>query len=999
MKSSRVEEEEAQVRSWDRNRELLKAPPVCSQCTPTKAEGPRGRAVFSDCSKALPLEFSLEPAPHPSELDSPAPALSGVNESSSWALSDTQTDFQTVQNDFKRSLQEKCERVREGGETGCMTPLISIYTDLYITEGLSEEVSTQHEERHLEALSKNTVHEAAIRCQDVFKQLPLDKGPVRVVLSSGVAGVGKTFSVLKFCLDWAKGSENQELDLVLPLSFRELNLTRRGRYSLLELMHIFHPLLCPVSAQTLALSKVLFIFDGLDEFRVPLDFNCEVISEVTQRSEVSILLVNLIKGSLLSSALIWITSRPVAASRIAVSFVDRFTEVRGFLADKKAEYFSKRFPDEEQCAIVLSHIRSSRSLHTMCQIPIFCWITTTVLDHMLRRAEKGPLPQTLTDMYAHFLFVQIQRKKNYGAKSSGPELSTADCELLLRLGRLAFEHLHKGHLMFYEEDLKDVGLDLAEGSVFSGLCTKIFKQESIIFNKSVYCFVHLSVQEFLAAVYTHHCFRKKKDYLKQIVKNWDKTGSSIDVFLKAALETSLVSSSGHLDLFVRFLHGLTLDSNRRLLGALLGPTPIDPQARQRVVHNLKKMKTKTSPDRSINIFHCLTELNDHSVRQQIQEFLKSDDKSKKVSEIQCSALAHMLQMSEEVLEELDLRRYNSSRAGRLRLVPAVRNCTKALLVGCGLSKVHIEVVASALWCNPSHLRLLDLSENLEVNSQMKVLCEGLQSSHCRLQTLRLNDCGLSESSCASLASALSSNPSHLVDLELGDNPDLKDSGVERLCTFLQSPDCRIQIIRLWACGLSELSCASLASALKSNPSHLVDLELGNNPGLQDSGVTHLCALLQSPDCRLEILGLNNCGLTQFSCSSVVSALKSNPCSRLKVLELGENRDLRDPGVQSLCVLLRSPDCGLEALRLWSCGLSESSCASLAAALQWNPSRLRELDLGENPKLKDSGVESLCAFLLSPDCGLEKLSSVSSVSVRGPSHQSSTNEDLSLSKRS
>ncbi|KAK7878918.1 hypothetical protein WMY93_030852 [Mugilogobius chulae] len=331
----------------------------------------------------------------------------------------------------------------------------------------------------------------------------------------------------------------------------------------------------------------------------------------------------------------------------------------------------------------------------------------------------------------------------------------------------------------------------------------------------------------------------------------------------------------------------------------------------------------------------------------------------------------MLQMLEEVVEELDLKKYNTSLTGRLRLVPAVRNCTKALLTGCGLSKVHTEVVASALRCSPSHLRLLDLSENPEVNSHLKVLCEGLQSPNCRLHTLRLNDCGLSESGCLALASALTANPSHLMDLELGDNPDLKDSGVKQLCTFLQSPDCRLKIIRLWACNLSEQSCSYLAAALKSN-SHLVDLELGNNPGLEDCGVKHLCDLLQSPDCPLEIIGLNNCSLTDYSCSALVSALKSNSCSRLKVLELGENRDLKDVGVQRLCGLLQSPDCRLEALRLWSCGLSQSSASSLASALELNPFHLKELDLGENPKLKDSGVQRLCAFLQTPHCRLQKL---------------------------
>ncbi|XP_076733923.1 protein NLRC3-like [Maylandia zebra] len=785
----------------------------------------------------------------------------GLQTGSQSSCVQTDVGLQEVLDEHKISLRRRCERVTEGSdETGSRTLLNRIYTELYITEGQSEEVHSQHEVRQLETASKmDALHDAPIRCQDIFKALPDQQRPIRVVLTNGMAGVGKTFSVQKFTLDWAEGLDNQHVSVVVLLSFRELNLIRDEQYSLLELLHVFHPTLQKVTAEKLAVSQLLFIFDGLDESRLSLDFtNRKLLSDVTQKSSVSQLLTNLIQGNLLPFALVWITSRPAAANQIPPTCVDRLTEVRGFTDAQKEEYFRRRFTDEELSSRIISHMKTSRSLHIMCSIPVFCWITATVLEHMLTTEQRGELPKTLTDMYSHFLLVQTKRKKNKyheGRETSPQELTEADREVLLKLGRLAFEHLEKGNIMFYQEDLEQCGLDVTEASVYSGVCTEIFKRECVIFQKPVYCFVHLSIQEFLAAVYMFQCHTTRKT---EVLKNFlgqKYNESSLDDFLNRAMEKSLQSKNGHLDLFVRFLHGLCLESNQRLLVGLLGQTEISPGTIQRVINNLKEMNSdEISPDRSINIFHCLMEMNDLSLFQEIQEFLKSENRSEKeLSEIQCSALAFMLQMSEEVLGELDLQKYNTSERGRQRLIPAVRNCRKAGLTHCGLSESHCEVVASALKSNPSHLTQLDMSRNYKLqDSGVKLLCAGLESPNCRLETLRLSVCGLSEISCDYLAAALKSNPSHLRQLDLSSNNKLQDSGVKHLCGFLESPGCGLETLGLMSCGLSEISCDYLAAALKSNPSHLRELDLrGNN--LKDPDVKQLSDLQQSPDYRLKTL--------------------------------------------------------------------------------------------------------------------------------------------------
>ncbi|XP_039540916.1 NACHT, LRR and PYD domains-containing protein 4E-like isoform X1 [Pimephales promelas] len=773
---------------------------------------------------------------------------------------------------LKCGLKKKYQCVFEGmSMQGDSTLLNNIYTDLYITQGGSEQVNTEHEVRQIEVASRrHEAQEIQVECTHLF-EAPEQDEEIRTVLTKGVAGIGKSVSVQKFVLDWAEGKENQDISFIFPLPFREMNLKEKEKLSLMDLITQFFPETKGLNLTRRNQFKVLFILDGLDECRLPLKFDCnETWRDVSSPASLDVLLTNLMKGNLLPSALVWITSRPAAASKIPPDCIDRLTEIRGFSDAQKQEYFRKRFKDDIQANTIIDHVKQSKSLFIMCHIPVFCWISATVLQNILEEKRNNDVrntqadeisktlqesntedtPKTLTQMYTHFLRFQIQQScRKYDGEYT-PDVSW-DKDTILSLGKLAFHQLERNNLIFYDTDLEACGLDVYKASVYSGMCTQIFKKETGIVLGTMYCFVHLSIQEFIAALYAHLFLDINKtsvfDHESTEQKNRNET--MID-FLKTAVDKALESDNGHLDLFLRFLLGLSLQSNRRLLRGLLTQRDGTDQSNKGIVRRLlrgrltkkddtdrrnkeivqyikQKLEANLPAERSINLFYCLNELNDQTLVNEIQTHLsKGSLSSGDLSPAQWSALAFVLLTSEEELEEFELQKFKKSDECLIRLSAVIKASRRALLNNCNLTDKSCSSLAAVLGSD-TNLKELNMNNNKLQDSGVKLLCTGLKNIKCKLEILRLRDCYMTDEGCSDVTSALKSNPSHLRELDLSEN-NLGDSGVKTLSDLLMNPQFKLEKLHLQSCGITDVS--SLTQSLTNSKAlqFLKELDLSFN---------------------------------------------------------------------------------------------------------------------------------------------------------------------------
>uniref|UniRef100_A0A3B3RST9 B30.2/SPRY domain-containing protein n=1 Tax=Paramormyrops kingsleyae TaxID=1676925 RepID=A0A3B3RST9_9TELE len=737
--------------------------------------------------------------------------------------------IRTCQMKMKVKLKKKYEHILEGiASQGNRTLLRSVYTEVHISKyGNKETKNDGNEMNEVEILA---------RAQTA-------NNPIRIVLTKGIAGIGKTVSVQKFIVDWADGEANEDVIFVFPLHFRDLNLERDREYSLMQLLQKYFPELKELSTE-FYMFKVLFIFDGLDECQFPLNFQTnDFCSDLTKDVLLDVLLTNLIKGNLLPSALIWITSRPAAAKQIPHEYVDQVTEINGFSDAQKQEYFKKRFRDHKQVEKVMSHLKNLKILDVLCHIPVFCWISATVLERMSSDEGCSGIPTTLAQMYIHFLLIQINMKKQkfQGIHEATPmELLEAEKRFILKLGELAFKQLKKEQSLFYEDNLKECGIDVTEASLLSGLCTEIFPGEDVESPGRVFSFVHLSVQEFMAALYVFECFTNRNKNLLHQYKS-SKAKLMITDLHKSAVDQC----------------NLTEKSCKAMASTITSESSL-----------LRKL------DLSNN------DLQDSGVKL-LSEGLRNPH---------CKL---------EIIVALVIKQQVFNQFIMILIIKLKMRQTHAVLrlKQCNLSEECCEALASVLNSDSSQLRELDLSYNNLKDSGVKLLSDGLGNPGCKLEILR--SVLLWNYNCKVEILRLLLLGTYNCKVEILRLVVLRDSHINMNTFMLQMLKLSVEyfwflclsVCRLSGCQVTEAGFECLASALHANPSHLRELDLTYNYP-EDSGVRLLSAGLEDPRWKLEKLQyvLYACQVTldpdtahrQLSLSEknrmVTYTLQEQPCS-------------------------------------------------------------------------------------------------------------------------
>ncbi|XP_061330146.1 NLR family CARD domain-containing protein 3 isoform X3 [Pezoporus flaviventris] len=939
-----------------------------------------------DLLTAEEAEWAQEARSLPEQVRAVVDLLAGKG---SFASQSLQTFIETTNSQlylyitvYEPMVQKHLESLQSYYGNGLETGSLQRLTNLLLVEGLTDIQQKEHDILQIEATKGLQNVSKSIPLEKLF--LPLSKFsiPPRISVTIGVAGIGKSTLVKLFVYTWAKGEINRDIIFVLPLTFRELNTYEK--LSAEKLICSAFPHITEPNCILAGAARTLLILDGLDEFKTPLDFsNTVVCTDPKKEIQVDNLITNIIRGNLLQKASIWVTARPTAASQIPGGLVDRTTEIRGFAAAEMKDFLDQMFLDNKDLSgQVLHHIRANRSLHVMCTVPGFCWICGSSIGYYLKHSTDQPqettgVPKTLSEIYSYYF--KIALSSNWPEKPRETlrieQAVNNSRKIVGSLGRLAFYGLLKKRYVFYEQDMKAYGIDLS--LLQTSLCSRLLLKEEMQ-SFTAYCFSHLTLQEFLAAIYYYTAAKRAIfDLFTESGMSWPKLGF-LNHF-KNAVQRSLQAEDRQLDIFVRFLSGLLSPQVNKLLSGWLLVKDEHNSFRSQAVGFLQGCLNTDHAisSRAVNTMHCLHEIQHTEVTKMVEEAMKNESLAGMLTPVNCSALAYLLQVSDVCMEETNLSNcltYNVCKS----LLSQLLFCHNLRLDNNRFKDNVMELLGSMLSVKDCHIQKLSLAENQISNKGAKALARSLLVNR-SLTALDLQNNSIGPTGARALADALKQNQV-LLSLNLQHNT-IKEEGAtflaEALFTNHRLTTLHLQKNAIGAhgarriaealkqnCSLKELILSSnsvgddgsvaLAEALKVNHS-LQSLDLQSN-SISSAGVTALTAALCSNK------GLINLNLRENSISkeggpAIAHALRTN--STLRKLDLAANL-LYDEGGKAIALAMKE-NRALKSLHLQWNFIQAKAAAALAQALQSNSS-LSSLDL-QVASIGMAGAQALAEALM------------------------------------
>uniref|UniRef100_A0A670HPJ8 NACHT, LRR and PYD domains-containing protein 3 n=1 Tax=Podarcis muralis TaxID=64176 RepID=A0A670HPJ8_PODMU len=755
----------------------------------------------------------------------------------------------------------------------------------------------------------------------------------QIVVLQGAAGTGKTTTnkkkKRKIMFDWACGRLYQAMfDFVFYINCGEMNLCNEDS-SIAEIILKRWPRQDEIKKMLENPKKLLFVIDGFDELRCSLQPD-PFCTDPWQKGPVEVLLGSLLKKKLLPESYLIITTRPTALGYLheCSEELRRHFKILGFSKEDREKYFHKFFENKDRATQAFSLVKQNETLFTMCSVPLVCCIICMVLVQQMENSEDlWQTSNTLTAVYMLYLSSLLKLHHNSPSKEHIRKNLKSLCSL-------AADGIWKRKILFWEEEIKELGLD-QEDSLPLFLSKSIFRRN--IECERAYSFIHLSFQEFFAAL----------SYLLEEGEGLSSENPNRDV---VRLLESYAVSRPDLEVTVRFLFGLVNEGK--------GMKDMKEQFGWKFLPKIKEVllewvKNTTETKMDVHERHkhrwleCLYENQEENfVESALDHVTEVTVHGRYLTKTRVTAQAYSLLLFCFIVyaESFSIYRFSPFH-------PIVLHRVKFFseqLVPCGF-------LASLLSVNSTLLEL-ELGRSKVRDSGLKLLAEGLKHPNCQIQKVMLYSCGLTGACCEDLSSVLCTKQT-LTDLDLSDNA-LGNFGIRQLSEGLKHPNCRLQKLVLSNCSFSGTACWGFAKVLCTSQT-LRELDLRFNK-VWNIGMMLLCMGLKDPACKLENLHITSCG-------DLSSALATN--QMLKQVDLRDNK-LGDSEVRLLCEGLNHPNCKLEVLSLFACCLTADCCKALSSALITNQT-LRKLDLTWNA-LGDSGVKLLCEGLKHPDCKLQSL---------------------------